>query len=130
VSGKPASTDRAYAAFSVCGVAGIVVSLLGFIPMDAGTAEGLGFLVALPLGVASLGGALYGIGFSLRYRRDRILLVLSATTLALVAGMFVAGTTSALLFNVLPVAYGLVVLPVTGRYFVMERRRRFRSEPE
>ena len=46
--------DPAYGCFLLCGLTALIISTIGAIPMDDNTAAGLGFLVAIPLAIASL----------------------------------------------------------------------------
>src|SRR5438445_514936 len=77
--------DLAHGCFVLCGLTALIISGIGAIPMDSSTAAGLGFLVAIPLFLASLGAMVVGIVLSIRNWKDWTLVLLSAISLLFVA---------------------------------------------
>ena len=77
--------DIAYGCFLFCGVVALSISCLSFIPMDTGIAGGLGFLVVIPLSMASLVAMVIGIGYTIRLYHHWPLVALSLLSVLFVA---------------------------------------------
>lgn len=115
--------DLAYGSFLFCGLSALSIRVMSMIPMDSGTAGGLGFLVAIPLFFASLAAMVSGIVLSVRLWQDRLLLALSGlSVLYIVQFMTEFGSTA--FSNSVPVVYGVVACVSSGVWFLVLRRKR------
>jgi hypothetical protein len=92
--------------------------------MGSGTAGGLGFLVAIPLFLASLMAIVSGIVLSLRLWRDWPLITLSGMSILFLVEFFTEYGSTAF-YNAVPVVYGVGVVAISGTWFLVLRRRRF-----
>ena len=124
VKGTRSEYDLAHGCFLFCGFTALIISGMSAIPMDSGTAGGLGFLVAIPLVLASL--VAMGLGFlmSLLHWDDWLLVTLSGMTVLFLAEVLVEYGSTAF-YNAVPVAYGIGVVTISGAWFVVLRRKRF-----
>lgn len=116
--------DLAYGCFLLCGTSALVIGIASLIPMDSGAAGVLGFLVAIPLALASLVALIIGIVLSLLLWRHWPLPLLSGMTILFVAEMIVeAGPT--MLYNAAPFLYGVGNLAICGIWFSVLRGKTF-----
>jgi hypothetical protein len=116
--------DLAYGCFLLCGASALVVGVMGSIPMNSGAAGVLGFLVAIPVAVASIAALVVGIVLSLLLWRHWPLLLLTGMTILFVAEIVTeAGTTA--LYNAAPFLYGIGSLAICGIWFFVVRGRTF-----
>jgi len=116
--------DLAYGCFLLCGVSALVVGVMGAIPMDSGAAGATGFLVAIPLAVASIAALVVGIVLSLFLWRHWPLLLLTGMTILFVAEVLTEAGTAAL-YNAAPFLYGVGSLAICGIWFVILRGKAF-----
>jgi hypothetical protein len=116
--------DLAYGCFLLCGASALVIGVAGVIPMDSGAAGVLGYLVAIPLTLASLAALVAGIVLSLLLWRHWPLLLLSGMTILFVAEV-IAGVGPAAIYNAAPFLYGIGSLAICGIWFSVLRRKSF-----
>lgn len=116
--------DLAYGCFLLCGASALVVGVMGSIPMNSGAAGVLGFLVAIPLAVASIAALVVGIVLSLLLWRHWPLLLLTGMTILFVAEVVTEAGTAAL-YNAAPFLYGIGSLAICGVWFVLLRGKAF-----
>ena len=114
--------DVAYGSFLFCGLVALLTSVLSYIPMDSGTAGGIGFLVLIPLALASLGAMAVGIVQAIRYYRHWPLIILSVLTLLFLAEI-VTEYGSVKFYNMAPIIYGLCVCAICFAWFGFLRKR-------
>ncbi len=114
--------DVAYGCFLFCGVAVLLISELSFIPMDDGTAGGLGFLVFIPLSLVALVAMAVGIGYTIRLYNHWPLVVLSLLSVLFIAEV-VTEYGSAKLYNAVPILYGLSASGFSLAWFLILRKR-------
>ena len=88
----------------------LFIGSLNFISMDDGTAGVLGFLVLIPLSMASLVAMVVGFGYTIRLYNHWPLVVLSLLSVLSMAEM-VTEYGSVKLYNAVPILYGLSVRP-------------------
>jgi hypothetical protein len=116
--------DLAYGCFLFCGASALVVGIMSSIPMNSGAAGVLGFLVAIPLAVASIAALVVGIVLSLLLWRHWPLLLLTGMTILFVTEVVTeAGTTA--FYNAAPFLYGIGSLAICGIWFFVVRGRAF-----
>ena len=115
--------DRAYACFFTCGTAIVVVSLLSLLPTNDGTAAGLGFFVAVPLGIVALSGLLAGLGYTIAAWPQAPLIVLAVCSLLFIVEFFFE-IGPGKFYNGVTFAYGMVAMAVPGWWFLSGRRGR------
>lgn len=124
VKGSRSEYDLAYGCFLLCGLTALVISAMSVIPMDPGSAGGLGILVAVPLFLVSLAAMVSGLLLSVRLWKDWSLRILSGMSiLFLVEFLFEYG--SAGFYNAVTGLYGVGVVAISGAWFVGVRKRRF-----
>ena len=124
MKGRRSEYDLAYGCFLFCGLTALTISAMSAIPMDSGTAGGLGFLVAIPLFLASLMTIVSGIVLSVRLWKDWPLITLFGMSVLFLAEFFTEYGSTAF-YNALPVVYGVGVFAISGAWFLVVRRRRF-----
>lgn len=116
--------DLAYGCFLLCGASAIIVGVMGAIPMDSGTAGVLGFLVAIPLALASIGALVVGIVLTFLLWRHWPLPLLAGMTILFVAEIATeAGPVG--FYNAVPFLYGIGSLAICGIWFSVLRARMF-----
>lgn len=115
--------DIAYGCFLFCGVTALFIGSLSFIPMDDGTAGGLGFLVVIPLSMASLAAMAVGLVSTILLYRHWPLIVLSFSSVLFLA-VTVTEYGSVQFYNVVPILYGLGACGFSFAWFLILRRRR------
>jgi len=93
------------------------------LPVDFAVRGALGFLVAVPLFLATLAAMVTGVVLGIRLRRDRALLVVSGMSLLFVVEFFTEFGSS-IFYNGVVAGYGLAVVAVTGRWFLVQRGKR------
>lgn len=116
--------DLAYGCFLFCGASALVVGIMGAIPMDSGAAGVLGFLVAIPLALASIGALVVGIVLTLLLWRHWPLLLLSGMTILFVAEIVTEAGPVAF-YNAVPFLYGIGSLAICGTWFSVLRAKVF-----
>jgi hypothetical protein len=116
--------DLAHGCFLFCGLTALIIAAMSAIPMDDGTAGGLGFLVIIPLSLASLAAIVVGIVLSVRIWNEWALVILSGMSLLFIAEVFTEYGSTAF-YNAVPVAYGIGVTAISVVWFLVLRRRRF-----
>lgn len=114
--------DLAYGCFLFCGLVVLFLGILSFIPMDDGIAGGLGFLVFIPLSMASLVAMVVGIGFSIRFYHHWPLVVLSLLSVLFIAEV-VTEYGPAMLYNAVPILYGISACGFSLAWFLVLRKR-------
>jgi hypothetical protein len=112
----------AYAGFLFCGVAALIISALEWIPMDLTTAQGVGFLVVLPLALAALPTAVVCVILGFRHWSDVRLLLLSILTILVVIEIATEAGSVAF-YNAVPVVYAVVTTALCLTWFLVGRRR-------
>ncbi len=115
--------DLAYACFLFTGAVALAISGLSAIPMDTGTAGGLGFLVALPLFGAAMIAVAGGIVLTVIRRDDRGLWILALLSVAYLVQFF-ADWGSPAVAAAMPLAYGATVVTICGVWFFSRRGKR------
>ncbi len=124
MKGRRPQYDLAYGCFLLCGLTALIISAMSALPMDSGTAGGLGFLVALPLFLTSLLAMVFGVVLSVRLWKDWSLVNLSGMSLLFIVELLTeVGSTA--FYNAVPVVYGIGVVVIFGVWFLVLRRRRF-----
>jgi hypothetical protein len=121
-----AEYDLAYGSFLCCGVSSLVISSLEASnlasKLDSGSAGALGFLVMIPLALFLLVAAVVGIVQCVRLWRHWPLIVLGSMSILLaVVVSSDDGSTSRV--NAVAIAYGIIVVAICGRWFLVLRRR-------
>jgi len=110
--------DLAYGCFLFSGLAALLVSLMGQIPMDDVTAAGLGFFVVIPLVGAWFIALVIGIVLSIRPPRHWALVILAVMSALFVSGLFIGvGQTE------ISIVYGVGVVAISGCWFLIIRKR-------
>ena len=113
--------DLAYLCFLPTTLISVVSGILKFIPVDTGTAGGVGFLILIPLALLALVSVPTGIVLSLRYRQDRALLLLSFLTVLYVLEIISeAGSTK--FYNTSLSIYGILSILVLATWFLYRRK--------
>ncbi len=113
--------DIAYLCFIPPGLVFLAGSLAAYVPMSTGTAGGIGFLVLIPLTLASLYTVPKGMYFAVSHRRDFVLIFLSVTTILMVVQLILElGSVGAR--NATGLVYGAAVLLSVGSWFFIRRR--------
>ena len=118
MKGRRTDHDIAHGCFLFCGLAALLVSLMEKIPMDDVTAAGLGFFVAIPLVGLSFIALFIGIVLSIRPPRPWSLVVLTGMSVLFVAGLFSGGGPGEIY-----AVYGVVVVTISGVWFLITRKR-------
>lgn len=116
--------DVAYACFMLCGLTALITSLVSMIPTDTGTAGAIGFLVLVPLALASIAALGCGIVMTVRLWRHTPLIALSAMSLLVVAEVATEYGSTAF-YNTVPIVYGVGVIAISALWFFKLRARRF-----
>lgn len=98
--------DVAYGAFGFAGAAQLVVAGVSALPLDTGTAGGIGLLIVLPLYALAVAAMGAGLVLAVRLRDERRLCALGGLAV-LVLLNFVADPLPAGLASIPPVVYGL-----------------------
>ncbi len=117
-----AGRDTAYVCFLFSGSTALAIRGLGALPLDTGTAGGIGFLVVLPLFGAALIAVGGGVVLTVIHHDDwglGLLALLSAAYLV----QFFAEWGSPAVQSMVPLAYGVVVVAVCGTWFLHRRRK-------
>jgi hypothetical protein len=116
--------DLAYGCFLFCGASALVIGVMGAFSMDSGAAGVLGFLVAIPLALASIAALVVGIVLSLSLWRHRPLLLLAGMSILFVAEV-VSEAGSVAFYNAAPFLYGIGSLAICGIWFAVLRGKTF-----
>lgn len=122
MKGKRSGYDLAHGCFLLCGSSALIISAMGAIPAASGTAGGLGFLVAIPLSLASLVAMVSGLVLTIRLWKDWSLIILSGMSLLFIAELL-SEYGSAAFYNAVPVVYGAGVVAISGAWILVLRRR-------
>jgi N-acetylglutamate synthase-like GNAT family acetyltransferase len=112
----------AYGSFLFCGLAMLVISGIGILPMDSWIAGGLALLVGVPLALGSLAALIVGIGVTLRNPQEWKLAVLSAMSVFAVA-VIATDAGSPAFFNTIPVVYGVAAIALSAWWFLVSLPR-------
>lgn len=115
--------DIAYGCFFFCGVVDLLISTLSVIPMDTGDAGGLGFLVLIPLSIASLVTVVVGISYTIRFRKHWPLVVLSLMSVLFVTEA-VTEYGSAKFYNAVSIIYGVTTCGISLVWFLVLRKQK------
>jgi hypothetical protein len=116
--------DLAYGCFLLCGASALVVGVLSATPMDSGAAGGLGFLVAIPLALASIVALVVGIVLALLLWKHWPLLLLAGMTILFVTEIVTEAGPVAF-YNAVPLLYGIGSLVICGIWFSVLRAKAF-----
>ncbi len=114
--------DVAYGCFAFCGLVALLIGLFTFLPFGFGAAGGFGYLLLIPLTAMSLGAMLLGLIFAARLFRHWPLALLALVSLLFIAEI-VTEFGPVLLFNLAPLAYGLVTCAFGIAWFLFRRKR-------
>ncbi len=112
--------DKAYLCFLLPGLLSLVSRIASLIPMDTGISGGIGFLVLIPLALASIVTTVYGIYLTIVLHDDKFLALLAVLSLLYLTQLFTE-TGSAAFQNVVGLAYGLVVVGIVWYWFFRRR---------
>jgi hypothetical protein len=107
--------DMAYACFLPPGLLGLISSGAAFVPMDTGTAGGIGFLILIPLGLGTFVSVPLGIYYSAAHWKDYALGVLVITTILMLVQMF-AEIGPVRIQNLLWLGYGVLVVTIEAAH--------------
>lgn len=118
--------DIAYCCFLPLGMVSLIAAIDSAIPMDSGTAGGMGFLVLIPLTLVALISIPMGIYFSIVLWRDPVLPALSILTILMIAEI-VTEAGSVTFYNATAWVYAILVLVLEANWFLLRRRRTFPS---
>ncbi len=114
--------DFAYGCFLIIGFTSLFSSIISAIPMDTGLAGGLGFLVLLPLSVASLVAMFVGVFLSLTILKHWPLLFLSIFSLLFLLEIITeAGSVS--FYNTTGWVYGIITTGFSIGWFLFIRKK-------
>ena len=102
----------------------MIAAIASAIPMDSGTAGGIGFLVLIPLTLAALISVPTGICFSIVLRRDAVLPLLSVMTIFMLAEV-VTEAGSVTFYNATMSVYGILVVVLEASWFLLRRQRTY-----
>jgi hypothetical protein len=114
--------DIAYGSFLFCGVVALSISVLSYIPMDSGTAGVMGFLVFIPLSLASLAAIVVGIVLAIKLYHHWQLIILSVLSVMFVAEM-ITEYGSVMFYNMVPIFYGVITCAFSLVWFGILRKR-------
>lgn len=116
--------DLAHGCFLLCGLTALAIGAMSAIPLDPGIAGGVGFLVAIPLSLASLAAMVVGIVLTVRLWKQWTLVFLSGASVLLTVELLIEyGSTT--FYNAVPIVYGAGVVAICGAWFLVSRRRCF-----
>lgn len=118
--------DLAYLCFLPPTIVSLISAVGTFVPMSDGTAGGIGFLVLIPLSLASVLSVPIGIVLSVLFRKDLALPLLSILTIVLVVEVFSEAGPPAFR-NGVTWAHGIGATLVVGSWFLVRRWRRSES---
>lgn len=113
--------DTAYLCFLLPSLLSLIARIGSLFPMDTGTSGALGFLVLIPLALASLYFLPYGIYLSFVHRQDKPLLVLAALSIAWVV-LLLTEAGPPWMQNLAGFAYGIAAIALIGDWFWRRRR--------
>lgn len=116
--------DIAYGCFLAPGVVSLIAAIASAIPLDSGTAGGIGFLVLIPLTSAALVVIPIGFFYSIVYWRDGVLPLLSILTILMIAEV-VTESGSVEFYNATGLVYGILVLMLEASWFLLRRQRAY-----
>jgi hypothetical protein len=114
--------DIAYACFLFAGLVPLLIAVLSKIPMDTGTAGGVGLLLLVPLTMAAIVAVVIGVRHSVHEWRHWPLVVCSVFS-ALYLVVFLTEVGPEWFRNLLPIAYGLTTVVLALRWFISLRGR-------
>ena len=120
---SPASKhDLAYACFLPPVIVSLISAASTVIPMSSGVAGGIGFLVLIPLTLLALMSMPIGIYFSIVFRKDIFLPILSALTIFMVVEV-ITEAGSATFYNAIAWIYGISGMILIASWFLVRRWR-------
>jgi len=119
--------DRAYLFFIFPGLASLAAALGGMVPMDTGSAAGLGFFVLIPLALVGLITVPVGIYYSVVFWRDGVLPCLSILTILLFVEITSEAGSAAFYNATTGPVYGLASLGLEASWFFWRRWRAVES---
>ena len=113
----------AYGSFLFCGLLALAVGILDLVPMNDGTAAGIGFFLLIPLTLVAIGLMLVGMVLSIRLWRDWPLPFLSVLLILVfvASNTIVSEATSSLV-------YGLFATVLSVRGLFAARRNQLQAE--
>jgi hypothetical protein len=115
------SCNIAYGSFLFCGVVVLLTAIISLIPMSAGTAGGIGFLVLIPLSVLSITALLIGIWYAVRLRHNIPLIMLAILSILFVVEV-ITEFGSPLFYNSVNWIYGLIAIFLPLWWFFIKRK--------
>lgn len=116
--------DLAYGCFLPGGVVILIAAIASAIPMDDANIAGIGFLVLIPLALVALISVPIGIYFSIVFRRDAVLPLLSVLTIFMLAEV-VSEAGSVTFRDATVWVYGILVWALEASWFLLRRRRTY-----
>lgn len=114
--------DIAYGCFLIIGFTSLFSSIISAIPMSTGLAGGLGFLVLLPLSVASLVAMFVGVFLSLTILKHWPLLFLSVFSLLFLLEI-ITEVGSVIFYNTTGWVYGIITTGFSISWFLFSRKK-------
>jgi hypothetical protein len=116
--------DLTYACFLPLGLVGLVSGVASLLPLDSGTAGGIGLLLLVPLALMSMVTAPIGVYRTLGFRHDAALWTLSLITVLMVVQLF-AELGPVQVQNLVWLGYGVLVFLLQASWFLVRRRRAY-----
>ena len=116
--------DFAYGCFLFCGMTALLVTLMGKAAKDDNTSALLGFFVAIPLAFACFAAMVVALVLSMMLWRHWPLLILCSLT-ALSAAVIAMVHGSEAFYNSVAIVYGVGVVAMTVRWFLVLTKRHF-----
>ena len=104
----------------------LFISGVSYLPMDTGTAGGLGFLALIPLFMASLGAMVVGMIYTVRLFNHWPLSILSVLSILFMAEFFTEYG-SPTFYNLVPIVYGVIACIFAFAWFGVFRKRKMTS---
>lgn len=114
--------DKAYLCFLPAGLLGIAAGVASAVPMDTGTAGGVGLLVLVPLVLFMLVYVPRGLYLAIALRTDMNLVALSVLTVSWIVAMLTKPGPAVLRYA-LSIVYGCVVLFLITMWFLRGRNK-------
>ena len=114
--------DIAYSCFLFCGIVALLNSTLSYIPMDSGIAGGLGFLVFIPLFIATLAAMVIAIGYTIKLYHHWPLIILSILSVIFVAEVFTEYG-PVMFYNIVLIVYAVSTTLISLTWFFIYRHK-------
>jgi len=115
------SYDFTYGCFLFCGVIVLLTAVISLIPMNTGTAGGIGFFVLIPLSVVTIIVLFIGLWRALILQKQIALTVLAGISVLFVAEIMTEFG-SPLFYNIVNWTYGSIAILLPLRWFFIKRK--------